>query len=94
MVRMGKRLPASALALALSLGTASAAVPEGCSSDAFAIDGSQVTVLVCIGGPFAMKLMERAPQRVVAAGNQPHHQARIYIKSRWTLRGIQHAQPP
>lgn len=53
MVGMGKRLPAAALALALSLGTASAAVPEGCSSDAFAIDGSQVTVQVCLGGPSA-----------------------------------------
>ena len=25
----------------------------------------------CIGGPFAMKLMERAPQRVVAAVTEP-----------------------
>ena len=50
MAPMRKGLPACAVALALSLGAASAAVPEGCSSDAFAIDGSQVTVLVCLGG--------------------------------------------
>jgi len=53
MVRMGKRLPGAVLALALSLGTVSAAVPEGCSSDSFAIDGSQVSIVVCTGGPFA-----------------------------------------
>jgi len=51
MLRMRKGLPACAVALALSLGAASAAIPEGCSSDVFAIDGSQVTVLVCAGGP-------------------------------------------
>ena len=40
----------------------------------------------CIGGPFAMKLMERAPQRVVAAilsqpvGHHPH--SRIHVQRR------------
>ncbi len=53
MVGMRKGLPACAFVLALSLGAASAAVPEGCSSDVFPIDGSQVTVLVCAGGPAA-----------------------------------------
>jgi hypothetical protein len=53
MARMGKRLTTLGLALALSLGPAEAAVPEGCSSDTFSIDGSALTVQLCTGGPFA-----------------------------------------
>jgi hypothetical protein len=54
MIKMQKKGPAAcALALALSFGTAAAATPETCSSDAFAIDGSQVAVQTCAAGPAA-----------------------------------------
>ena len=53
----------------------------------------------CIGGPFAMKLMERAPQRVVAAmlsqpvGHRPDH-AGLHVRFRQGCLGQGVRRPP